>query len=345
MSRQSLRHVLAGGHLTIDETDMLVFEIMQGTWAEDDVAALLAALHRRGETVEEIAGAARAMRRHMTQIAHHRDDAIDIVGTGGDGSGTFNISTAAALVTAAAGVPVAKHGNRKITSRSGSADVLDKLGVNVAAEVAVVSRCLDELGICFCFAPLLHTAMRHVAPVRQRLPHPTIFNILGPLANPASTRRQVLGVGRPELRTIMAEAMLLLETDRAAIVHGAGNLDEVSLAGPTEVLIVNTATGGTKTTVEHVVWSPEDFDLQPVPTDALQVDDAEQSAALIRAVLSGQPGPARDIVLANTAAALWLADKADTLAAGVRRAAEAIDSGAAADLLARLAELSHHPTG
>ncbi|RMF93495.1 MAG: anthranilate phosphoribosyltransferase [Planctomycetota bacterium] len=342
MHAEIVRRIRAGTSLTIDEADELIYQIMDGRWPAEAIAELLTALHEKGESTGEIAGAARAMRRHMTTIPHRRPQAIDIVGTGGDGSGTFNISTAAALVTAAAGVPVAKHGNRRITSKSGSADVLAELGVNVEADVATVADCLNTLGVCFCFAPLLHAAMRHVAPVRKALPHPTIFNILGPLANPAGAKRQLLGVGRPQLRPIMAETLGLLGTEKAAVVHGAGGLDEVSLAGETRVTwVVADASGAAQLTDE--VWTPADFGLPQVEIEALRVPDSAASAAVIRDILAGKPGPARDVVLANAGAAIYLADKADSLPNAVEAAAQAIDSGAAAELLTRLVERSRRP--
>jgi anthranilate phosphoribosyltransferase len=271
----------------------------------------------------------------MAPIRTRHEGVVDVVGTGGDGSGTFNISTAAALVTAAAGVPVAKHGNRRFTSRSGSADVLAELGVNVEAEVARVEECLDELGICFCFAPLLHKAMKHVAPVRKRLGTPTIFNILGPLANPAGAPFQLLGVGRPELRALLSEALVLLGTRRVLVVHGSDGLDEVTLSGTT---LVTEAAGAT---FRHFEWTPADFGLEPSARDALLVDDPAGSAAIIRDLLAGRPGPPRDVVVANAAAALWTVGRDDSLAACARLAADAIDSRAAADLLRRLVEYTN----
>ena len=189
---------------------------------------MLTSLRAKGETVAEVAGAAAALRQHMTPIRTRRSGVLDTCGTGGDGSGTFNISTAAALVTAAAGVPVAKHGNRAITSRTGSADVLAALGVNIEVEVAHVEQCLDELGICFCFAPLLHQSMKQVGPVRKQLGVPTLFNLLGPLSNPARAQFHLLGVGRAELRPLLAEALALLGVERALVVHGEDGLDEVT---------------------------------------------------------------------------------------------------------------------
>jgi anthranilate phosphoribosyltransferase len=236
MIDDAIRQVEAGADLTMEQMAQAVGDIMHGRCSQQQIARLLSALHRKGESVAEVAGAASAMRACMTPIRTRHPWVLDTCGTGGDGSGTFNISTAAALVIAATGVPVAKHGNRGITSRSGSADVLAALGVNIQADLQCVERCLDELGICFCFAPLLHRAMRHVAEVRKQLPHPTIFNILGPLVNPAGACFQLLGVGRPELQPLMAEALALLGTRRSLVVRGADGLDEVTLTERTSVI-------------------------------------------------------------------------------------------------------------
>ncbi|HID75023.1 MAG TPA: anthranilate phosphoribosyltransferase, partial [Planctomycetaceae bacterium] len=290
MLDSAIRQVESGRDLSMEEMAGVMGRIMAGECSEDQIARLLLALRDKGETVAEVAGAAAAMRRHMTPIRTTRQDVVDVVGTGGDASGTFNISTAAALVTAAAGVPVAKHGNRKVTSRSGSADVLAELGVNIEADVARVEGCLEELGICFCFAPLLHQAMRHVGPVRRRLGVPTIFNILGPLANPAGAALELLGVGRPALRPLLAEALMLLGTHRALVVHGSDGLDEVTLSGATEV---TEATGGT---LREFQWNPSDFGLEPASRERWVVDGPAHSAAVIRDILAGRPGPARDIV-------------------------------------------------
>src|SRR5436190_10583843 len=231
----TLGRLAAGEHLSLDEMSAAIDAVMQGRCSAGEIGLLLTGLRLKGETVEEVAGAALAMRRHMTPIRSSRPGIVDTCGTGGDGSATFNISTAAALVTAAAGVAVAKHGNRRVTSRTGSADVLQQLGVNVEATVPVVETCLDELGICFCFAPLLHPAMKQVAEVRRKLGVPTIFNLLGPLTNPASAPFQMIGVGRPELRHLLAQALTLLGTRHAIVVHGDDGLDEVTLGGLTQV--------------------------------------------------------------------------------------------------------------
>jgi anthranilate phosphoribosyltransferase len=271
----------------------------------------------------------------MTPIRSRHAGLLDTCGTGGDGSKTFNISTAAALVAAAAGTPVAKHGNRGISSRSGSADVLAVLGVNIEADVSCVEACLDELGICFCFAPLLHKAMKHVAAARKKLGTPTIFNILGPLVNPASAPYQLIGVGRLELQPILAQALSLLGTKRTVVVHGADGLDEVTLAGPTHVI---EARGGT---LRHFDWTPDDFGLESAGPETMQVTGPEQSAAIIRDILDNRPGPPRDIVIANAAAALWTAGRDPSLLKCAQLAAETLASGAARELLARLIGKTH----
>lgn len=334
MHREILQRVCEGRHLSIDQMRLVVDEVMRGSWQDEQLAALLTALRDNGETAEEIAGAALALRDHMTPIRSKRTDLLDTCGTGGDASGTFNISTAAALVTAAAGVPVAKHGNRRITSKSGSADVLAALGVRVDAEREVVERCLDELGICFCFAPALHPAMKRVAEVRRSLGFPTIFNLLGPLSNPAFAPCQLLGVGRAELRPRLARALQLLAPRRAAVVCGDDGLDEVTLSGSTQVSVV------TSEGVEEASWMPEDFGIAAGADDSLLAETPEQSAAVIRRVLDGAPGAARNIVLLNAAAALWVAEAESDLAAGAARAAAAIDDGRAKQLLQQLAEAS-----
>jgi anthranilate phosphoribosyltransferase len=331
---QVTRRVRDGENLSVDEMSSLIDTIMQGQCSDEEIGGLLLALREKGETVEEIAGAAKAMRGHMTRIRTTHKDFIDTCGTGGDSSGTFNISTAAALVTAAAGVPVAKHGNRSITSKSGSADVLAALGVNIEADVATVERCLDQVRICFCFAPLLHASMRHVARVRRELGVPTIFNLLGPLCNPASAPYQLLGVGRPQLRPLLAPALQLLGCRKAVVVCGEDGLDEVTLGGATN------ATEVTPQAIRELTWHPPDFGLAAGDLAPLRVDGPEASAAVIRGVLDGQPGPARDIVLINAAAALWTVGRDDSLHKCAEISAEAIDSGAAKRTLLELIDVS-----
>ena len=333
----TLELVEAGQDLSMDQMADAVGTIMEGKSTEDQISRLLVGLHKKGESVEEVAGAALAMRRHMTPIHSMRPDLVDVVGTGGDGSRTFNISTAAALVTAAAGVPVAKHGNRAMTSKTGSADVLAELGVNIKADVPTVEACLEELGICFCFAPLLHKAMKHVSHVRKKLGTPTLFNILGPLANPAGAQLQLLGVSSPELQVIMADVLNMLECRRALVVHGEGGLDEVTLCGETQVIEIN---DGQR---QEYTWTPEDFGLEKIDIEDIRVDGTAASAQRIRGVLQNRPGPERDIVVANTAAALWLAGRGATVGQCVPLAVEALESGAAADLLANLVERTNEP--
>ncbi len=280
-----LGRLAAGENLTQAEMAATIGLVIEGRASEGEIALLLTALRAKGETVAEVAGAAEALRQHMTPIRTSRQNVLDTCGTGGDGSGTFNISTAAALVAAAAGVPVAKHGNRAITSRTGSADVLAALGVKIDTDVARVERCLDELGICFCFAPLLHQSMKHVAQVRKQLGVPTIFNLLGPLSNPARAQFQVLGVGKPHLRPLLAEALVLLGVERALVVHGQHGLDEVALSGPSEVTEV---VGGT---TREFRWTPESFGLPPAGSEALLVSGPAESAERIREILAGRRGP------------------------------------------------------
>jgi anthranilate phosphoribosyltransferase len=335
----ALGRLAAGQDLTLDEMTDVIDQVMSGSVPAGEIAVLLTALRAKGESVDEIAGAALAMRRYMTPIRTVRTNLVDTCGTGGIGSDLFNISTTAAIVTAAAGVPVAKHGNRSITSRSGSADVLAALGIHVEAEVPAVERCLDELGICFCFAPRLHPAMKHVAAVRKQLGIPTIFNLLGPLCNPAGAARQLMGVGRRELHPTMAAVLARLGTERAVVVHGTDGLGEVSLGAATEVIEI------VGNQLCEFSWKAADFGLAPAGLDTLRVAGPEESATIVQRVLAGEAGPPRDIVILNAAAALWTAEprleEGATPQACAARAAAAIDSGAARELLARWQALSH----
>jgi anthranilate phosphoribosyltransferase len=338
---------LAGGeNLSMHEMSAAIDAIMRGEWSDAQIGVLLMGLAAKGETVDEIAGAAAAMREHMTPIRSRHAQLLDTCGTGGGGSTMFNVSTTAAIVAAAAGVPVAKHGNRSITSRSGSADVLAELGVNVEATVPQVESCLNELGLCFCYAPLAHPSMKHVAAVRRALGIRTIFNILGPLVNPARATHQLLGAGRPELRPILAGAMARLGTERTLVVSGEDGLGDVTLAGVTQVtevtgLAASLATRGDG--LRDFTWTPEDFGLAQQSLDGLAVDSPAESAAIVRQVLDGIHGPARDLVILNAAAALVTFGKTDEPKLAAAQCAAAIDEGVAETLLARLAQRSHLP--
>ncbi len=335
MITETLGRLAAGENLSQEEMATTIDTVMRGHVTDEQIALLLTALRAKGETADELAGAAQSLRTHMTPIHTQRKGVIDTCGTGGGGSKPFNISTTAALVTAAAGVPVAKHGNRAITSRTGSADVLAALGVNISADVACVERCLNELGICFCFAPLLHLSMKRVSEVRKRLGVPTIFNLLGPLCNPAGAPFQLLGVGRSELLHVMAEALAKLGTQRAAVV--SGGVGEVSVVGKTHVIEVS-GDGSLK----HYSWTAADFGLPAAKSlEPLFVENAEQSADVIRRVLAGEAGPARDMVVVNAAAALWIAGKTESLNTAAELAQQAIDSGAARELLTQLIKITN----
>ncbi len=320
--------------LTSGQIRTVVNWFLSGEAAHADMKRFLEHLADKGETVDELVGAAQALRDSMVPLANPHPVAVDTCGTGGDGSKTFNISTAAALVAAAAGVPVAKHGNRKVTSQTGSADVLGELGINLEAQPAQVQRCLAEIGICFCFAPYFHPAMRHVGPVRREIPRPTIFNRLGPLANPAGVPCQVLGVGAAELQDALASALHQLGTQRSIVVRGEDGVDEISLSAPTRVLEVSP--GGI---TEHR-WTPADFGIQQRGREELFADSPAASAECIREVLDDRAGAKRDVVVLNAAAALWVAGQASDLKECTSRASQAISSGQAKKIVADLARLS-----
>ncbi|GEO81639.1 anthranilate phosphoribosyltransferase [Pararhodospirillum oryzae] len=308
--------------------------IMSGGATPAQIGAFLMALRVRGETVEEITAAARIMRAKATPIDAPAN-ALDLVGTGGDAAGTYNISTAAALVTAACGVPIAKHGNRAASSKSGSADVLAALGVNLDADMAVIERCIREIGIGFMFAQRHHSAMKHVAPVRVELGTRTVFNLLGPLANPAGARYQVLGVFAEPWLEPLAEVLGRLGAERAWVVHGSDGLDEITTTGDT--LVAEYRAGA----VRRFRLSPTDAGLPLARPEDLKGGDPTYNAEALRAVLDGQPGPYRDIVLLNAAAALVVAGRAEAIPDGVTQAAGAIDSGAARSTLERLILLTN----
>jgi anthranilate phosphoribosyltransferase len=318
----------AGRSLSEAEAEAAFDIIMSGNATPSQMGGLLMALRVRGETVDEIAGAARIMRAKALTI-DAPPGTIDTVGTGGDGAGTFNVSTASGLVVAACGVPVAKHGNRAFSSRSGAADVLAALGVNIDADMAVVRRCLWEIGFCFLMAPRHHSAMRHVGPTRVELGTRTIFNLLGPLSNPAGARRQLVGVFAPEWVRPMAEVLGRLGAERAWVVHGAG-IDELTTAGTSRVAELRDGR-----VIEFDV-EPEEAGVKPAGLDELKGGEPAHNAALMRELLAGAPGALRDIVLLNSAAALVVAGRAEALRGGAALAARAIDSGAARQVLDRV---------
>ncbi len=295
--------------------------IVSGQIRPKDITALLTALHNKGESTDELVGAAKSLRKHMQKIRTHRENVVDTCGTGGSGKNLFNVSTAAALVAAAAGASVAKHGNKSSTSKSGSADVLKALGVNIECSIEVVEKCLNQFGICFCYAPLFHPSMARVTRVRKKLDFPTIFNLIGPLCNPADAPFQVVGVGRADTREQMAEALSRLGATRAIVVHGQDGLGEITVSGPTDVSEVR-GRHVTTTTLQ-----PADFGLEVGSTDLLRVLNPEQSADVINRVLEGQVGPARDIVLINAAAALWVSGISDDLRTATERCEMAVDKG------------------
>ena len=321
--------------LTADEAAAAMHEVMEGRAAPAALAGLLAALAMKGERPAEIVGFARTMRQHAVALASPPGEVFDTCGTGGDRSGTFNISSAAALVVAACGVKVAKHGNRSVSSRCGSADVFEALGVNVTAAPAVVERSLSEAGIAFFFAPTFHPSMKHAAATRRELGIRTAFNLLGPLTNPAGARRQIVGVPRAELTELLARALLLLGSDRAWVVHGADGIDEISTTGYTKVS--ECRSGAVHTFYVH----PADFGVAKAAPADLAGGDAAENAAIVRRVLGGERGPARDVVLLNAGAALFVADRASSVREGIASAAAAIDGGRAAATLERLTRASH----
>jgi len=326
-----LHRVAAGSDLSGEEAHQAMGVLLEGGAGEAEIAAFLVALKMKGETATEIAGFARAMRDRMI-VVDAGPDVIDTCGTGGDGAGTFNISTVAAIVMAGAGAKVAKHGNRSISGSSGSADVLEALGVRVTLTPDEAARAIREIGIGFLFAPAMHPAMKHAQPVRRALKLRTVFNILGPLTNPARASAQLIGAPSHAAAKLMAEALAALGTRRAFVVHGQDGLDEVTITGPTDVYEV---TGGG---VGHHVWRASDFGLKEADATSLKGGDTACNAQIALGILGGASGAPRDIVLANAAAGLLAADLVEDLISGVESAARSIDSGAALRKLELLKE-------
>ena len=328
----ALARALAGEDLTGDEASAALDVVMRGDATPAQTAGLLVALRAKGETPAEIAGCARTMRAHAVVVQPARADLVDTAGTGGDHTGSVNISTAAALVAAAAGAGVAKHGNRAISSRSGSADVLEALGIPVELPHAAVAAMIDGLGFGFLFAPSHHPAMRHAGPVRRELGVPTIMNLLGPLANPVQTPFQIIGVSRRDLVPVMAEVMQLLGIRRALIVHGEGGFDEITPCGPARIADV------TQDGIEEVMLDPADLGVPRARPEDLAGGSADENAAIIRRVLSGEPGPVRDAIELNAAAALAVCGHATGFADGLAQARAAIDTGRASATLDAVGE-------
>jgi anthranilate phosphoribosyltransferase len=311
--------------LSLVEAESLFGQILGGEMSEPEISALLTNMANRGEIAEEIAGAAKAMRSRMIRVnapAH----AIDVCGTGGDGSHSLNVSTAVAIVVAACDVPVAKHGNRAASSKAGAADTLEALGINLDRAMETADETLADLGICFLFAQKHHPALARIAPIRKALGRRTIFNLLGPLANPAGVRRQLVGVPSPDLIETYAHAMKMLNVERAMVVSGLEGLDEISISGPTAIATIGFD-------LPFTVINPEEHGIPLHPADAIKGGDAAFNAAALRRLLAGEEGAYRDAVLINAAAALIVADRVTNLRDGIEEAAEALDRGLAKALL------------
>jgi anthranilate phosphoribosyltransferase len=332
--------------LSREEAQAVMTEVLAGKCTDAQIAALLVALHMKGETVEEIVGFAEAIRAAAIALNLHKDSTVDVsgterdalvdtCGTGGDASGTFNISTATALVVAGAGIRVAKHGNRSVTSKCGSADVMEALGVNISLAPVRLAACLEEVGIAFLFAPSMHSAMKYVQPARRELRLRTVFNLLGPLTNPARASAQVVGVYSVELVEKLAEALSMLGLHRAVVVHGLDGLDEITVTGPTRIAEVRE---GSVRTYEVV---PEEFGMKRAGIEEISGGDATVNAAIIRNILAGEKSARRDVVLLNAAAAVMAAGIADHLADALPLAARSIDSGGAAEKLNALAQFTN----
>ena len=335
MIQEAIGDLIAGADLGRARTRAVMDQIMSGQATDAQIGAFLVALRIKGETIDEIVGCAEVMREKATPITTTRPDLIDTCGTGGDASGTFNISTTVAFVACGAGLAVAKHGNRSISSQCGSADVLAALGVNVEASPEKVGECIDEVGIGFLFAIALHGAMKHAIGPRRELATRTVFNILGPLTNPAGAKRQLIGVFDGALTEALAGVLRELGSEQALVVHGSDGLDEITLTGPTQVTELRD--GQISTRQIH----PGDFGLQTVSAEVLKGGDADYNARILRGVLDGEEGPQRDVVLLNAAAAMVVGGLAEDITAGLDVARASIDSGKARQALDRLVEVSN----
>lgn len=333
--KQALQQLLTRTDLTHEQMLDVMRQVMGGELTPAQIAALLVGLRIKGETVEEIAAAAEVMRELATKVTI-RDDAhlIDTCGTGGDGIQTFNVSTVCAFVAAAAGAKVAKHGGRSVSSTCGSADVLEALGVNVNLTPAQVAKCVDEIGIGFMFAPNHHSAMKHAAPVRRELGVRTLFNLLGPMTNPAGAKRQVMGVFHKDLTGLLAQVLQRLGSEHVMVVHGADGMDEISFTGDTYVAELKDGE------VKEYILNPVQFGIPLHDVQSIRVQDAEQSRQMLLAVLAGEEGPARDIVLLNAGAAIYVAGLVANIQHGIAQAAKVIDDGAAKSKLQQLTTLT-----
>ncbi|MDQ3231022.1 MAG: anthranilate phosphoribosyltransferase [Pseudobdellovibrionaceae bacterium] len=325
-----LQKLFKSQNLTREEAQAATTLIMQGGVSVEEIAGFLGALAGKGETVDEIVGCASTLRAHAVALQPKRRDLIDVCGTGGDGAETFNISTCNALVLAAAGLGVCKHGNRAVSSRCGSADVLEALGITIDMQPDRAASAIDSCGFAFLFAPHYHPAMKHVGPVRRALGVRTVFNLLGPLANPAPVKHQVLGVFDPDLVPMMAEALQKLGTEAALVVCGDGGLDELSLSGPSRVSQLKDGS------IQHLSLSPEDFGLSRAPLETLKGGDKEANARIVEAVLRGERSPRRDIVVMNAGAALVISGRAHSWRDGAEQIATVIDSGRAYQTLEKI---------
>lgn len=334
MIKEAIHKVFKKENLTYEEAEAVMNEIMEGEASAVQMSSYLTALSMKGETVEEITASAAGMRAHCVRLLHDMD-VLEIVGTGGDGANSFNISTTSSLVISAAGIPVAKHGNRAASSKCGAADVLEALGVNITIAPEKSRELLEKIGICFLFAQNYHFAMKYVAPVRKELGIRTIFNILGPLANPAGANMELMGVYDESLVEPLAHVLANLGVRRALVVYGTDGLDEISLSAPTKVCEVK---DGTFTSYEI---TPEQFGLTRCSKDDLVGGTPAENAQITRDILAGKPGPKREAVLMNAGAAIYMAGKADTIQAGIDMAKEMIDSGKTAAQLAKFVELSN----
>ena len=321
-------------NLSVAETRAVFDQIFAGEVPEASIGAFLLALHRKGETVDEILGAVTSMRSKAVTISAP-PHALDIVGTGGDARGTLNISTAAALVVAACGVPVAKHGNRAATSKSGSSDVLAALGINLEPPFEILEQCLSEANLCFLFAPRHHPAMRHVAAIRKKLGVRTIFNLLGPLTNPANVKRHVIGVYSADWLVPMAEVLHALDSESAWLTHGQDGMDEITTVTPSDIVTLQ------GDTIAKFTLSPQEAGITPPAPEEIQGGDARANAAAMTRLLAGEKSAYRDIVILNAAAALVLSGKASDIRQGVTRAAESLDTGAARDILRKLIDVTN----